>query len=72
MNGANRRMDGPSLPLFPTMGGSWAEYWPIACTTEHLRTIMSGSVEDLESAAPGHSVRPSHNPATHPATAVVE
>lgn len=42
--------------------------WPIACITEHLRTIMSGSVEDLENAAPGHSVRPSHTSAPRTAT----
>ncbi len=29
MNGANHRMDGPSTFPFPTMGGSWAEYFDL-------------------------------------------
>ncbi len=27
--------------------------WPLEHTTQHVRTIMSGSVSDLEAAAPG-------------------
>jgi virginiamycin A acetyltransferase len=49
MNGANHRMDGPSTFPFPIMGGSWAEHFDLI--TEHLRTIMSGTVDDLEAVA---------------------
>ncbi|WP_450097616.1 hypothetical protein [Salinispora mooreana] len=29
--------------------------WPLAHTTAHIRTIMSGSIDELESVAPPHS-----------------
>lgn len=28
--------------------------WPLEHMTEHIRTIMSGTIDDLEAAAPGH------------------
>jgi virginiamycin A acetyltransferase len=34
------------------LGLAWWD-WPAEHLTRHLRTIMSGSIEDLEAAAPG-------------------